>query len=129
MCLQVSEKVRASNLPTIVINDTHRLAPWADALYSCDAKWWQHHAAEALKFPGLKITQDLCVEFPQVLRLTNSGRDGFDPDPSCIRTGNNSGYQALHIAVQAGAARVLLCGYDMRAIDSKLHWFGRSTRR
>lgn len=124
MNLSVAEKVRASKLPTIVINDTHRLAPWADALYSCDSKWWLYHAQDALRFQGLKITQDICVPFPQVLCIQNSGSEGFDPDPARLRTGHNSGYQALHIAIHAGACRVLLCGFDMRVRGSEVHWFG-----
>jgi hypothetical protein len=37
-----------------------------------------------------------------------------------VRTGGNSGYQALHIAMHGGAVRVLLCGYDMQGC----HWHG-----
>jgi hypothetical protein len=55
-----------------------------------------------------------------VLQLLNSGETGFDPDPHCLRTGGNGGYQALHLAVHAGAARVLLFGFDMRGS----HWHG-----
>ena len=40
-----------------------------------------------------------------------------------IRTGGNSGYQAVHIAAQAGARRILLCGFDMSA-DRGAHWHG-----
>jgi hypothetical protein len=124
MSQAVSDRVRESKLPTIVVSDTHRLAPWADALYSCDAKWWVTHREDALNFKGLKITQDDSVPFPQVMLLRRTGHEGFDPDPGCIRSGYNSGYQALHIAVQAGATRVLLCGYDMRWIGRQSHWFG-----
>lgn len=120
MSQQVAEKVRQSKLPTIVINDTHRLAPWADALYACDARWWLHHAQAALKFQGLKITHDDGLPWADVLQIQSSGKEGFDPDPAFIRTGNNSGYQALHIAIHAGAKRILLCGYDMKGG----HWFG-----
>jgi len=30
----------------------------------------------------------------------------------------------VNLAVQLGAARILLLGYDMRAVDGKTHWFG-----
>ena len=123
MSQAIAERVRASSLPAIVINDTHRLAPWADALYACDGRWWAYHAQEALKFAGLKITHDQSVPQDAVLWIPSSGRSGFDPDPSFTRTGNNSGYQALHIAIHAGAARVLLFGFDMHARAGK-HWFG-----
>ena len=29
-------------------------APWADALYAADAKWWKCYADRALKFAGIK---------------------------------------------------------------------------
>lgn len=104
----------------IAVQDAFRLAPWADMLYGCDSAWWLHHRETALKFAGLKVSCD-DVPLPAVLKLKQSGTQGFDPDPACIRTGRNSGYQALHIAARAGASRVLLCGYDMQGS----HFFGR----
>jgi len=120
MSADVARLVRAANIPTIAINDTAKLAPWADILYICDYAFWMHHAAWALNFAGLKVTCDDSVPFDQVLCLKQTGTSGFDPDPRYIRTGNNGGYQSLHIAIQAGAKRVLLCGYDMQGG----HWFG-----
>jgi len=107
------------NIPTIVINDTFRLAPWAALLYAADAAWWQANP-DALAFAGLKVTVD---SVPGVEALRNTGSTGFDPDPQCIRTGSNSGYQGVHIAAQAGATRILLCGFDMTA-KRGAHWFG-----
>jgi hypothetical protein len=117
MTPHVAAAVRS--VPTIVINDTFRLAPWAALLYAADAAWWQANPA-ALAFAGLKVTVD---SVPGVESLRNTGSAGFDPDPGCIRTGSNSGYQGVHIAAQAGAARILLCGFDMSAARGA-HWFG-----
>lgn len=121
MSADVARLVRAADIPTIAINDTAKLALWANMMYACDYAFWMHHAEWALKFPRLKATCDDSVPFPQVLCVKNTGTSGFDPDPSCLRTGNNSGYQALHIAIHAGAKRILLCGYDMKGG----HWFGK----
>jgi hypothetical protein len=33
-------------------------------LYHTDAQWWRHHCDTALKFEGLKVTQDENCEFP-----------------------------------------------------------------
>jgi hypothetical protein len=107
------------NVPTIAINNTFELAPDADLLYACDAKCWQHYG-RALAFKGLKVTIDPSLPSRSVKLLHNSGQSGFDPDPANLRTGLNSGYQALHLAVHAGAKRILLLGYDMRG----QHWFG-----
>jgi hypothetical protein len=49
-------------------------------------------------------------------------------DPSAVRTGFNSGYQAINLAVHLGASRIVLLGYDMR-VDQKRrsrdHFFGQ----
>lgn len=122
MCEAIAEKVRG--LPTIVINRTFELAPWADVLYAADSRFWRNWPG-AVEFAGLKVSVEPTKNFAygdpppkgvKALRVT--GITGFDPDPSCIRTGYNSGYQALHFVVHTGAARVLLCGYDMRGT----HW-------
>lgn len=41
-----------------------------------------------------------------------------------IGWGGNGGFHALNIALQFGASRVILVGYDMR-VDLGVHWHGR----
>lgn len=119
-----ADMVRAAGIPAIAINSTFRLAPWAWMLYGADSEWWEHRDnADARQFAGIKAT---CTTFGPTCKiegmryLRHTGRSGFDPDPSSVRTGGNSGFQALHIAVHAGAARVLLLGMDMEGC----HWHG-----
>lgn len=121
MSQDIADAVRASGVPALVTNETFRLAPWADLLFAADSAWWSSRAQDALKFPGLKVTTNESTPFRQVLHLRAGERLGFDPDPSRLATGGNGGYQALHIAVHAGAARVLLFGFDMRGG----HWHGQ----
>lgn len=117
---------KCKHLRTIAINNTFQLAPWADMLYAADDKWWR--LTEGWReFVGLKVTCDNVdpkrtgAWFKELLYLRHTGAEGFDPDPSCIKTGRNSGYQAIHIAAHAGAKRILLCGMDMRGG----HWHGQ----
>lgn len=42
-----------------------------------------------------------------------------------IGGGGNSGFQALNLAVQLGATRVLLIGFDMHDRGG-VHWYGRN---
>lgn len=114
MSCAVADEVHAAGIPAIVINNTYLLAPWAYMLYAADEAWWRKNP-EALEFQGLKVSVG---EFRGVLRLNNTGKQGFDADPRNVRTGSNSGYQAVHIAAQAGAARILLCGFNMGGA----HW-------
>lgn len=69
----------------------------------------------------------MMVSDPNVFMLHNAdsdGREGLSERPNAITTGRNSGYQAINIAVLAGAKKILLLGYDMRFKDGKSHWFG-----
>lgn len=120
MSAEVAEQVRRAGIPAVVVNNTFRLAPWAQMLYAADTEWWQH-TQDARKFAGLKVSVDSGAPIKGVHLLRPTGDTGFDPDPTCIRTGGNSGYQAVHVAAQAGAARILLCGFDMRGE----HWHTR----
>lgn len=107
----------------IAVNDAYKLAPWADVLYACDRKWWGWHDGVP-GFQGLKLTLE-APEYPGIRQLRNTGAEGYDPDLSCLRTGSNSGYQAIHLAVHFGAARVVLLGYDMKlGGNGETHWFG-----
>jgi hypothetical protein len=44
----------------IAINDSYKLAPWAQHMYACDQQWWGWHEddPELLAFKGKKWTQD-----------------------------------------------------------------------
>jgi hypothetical protein len=109
----------------LVINDGYRLAPWADVLYACDAKWWDRHDGVP-SFEGLKfamIEREYC-KWSDIQMLGWSGEHGFEPDPSSLRSGRNSGHQAIQLAVKLGATRIVLLGYDMQPTGGQQHWFG-----
>lgn len=113
----------------IAINDAYRLAPWADALYACDAKWWGWHEGVP-DFAGPKWSlehsawNNYRAKYPDVQRLRMTGPNGLEHDPTGLRSGRNSGYQAINLAYHYGAARILLLGYDMQRSDGKSHFFG-----
>jgi hypothetical protein len=110
----------------IAVNDGYRLAAWADALYGCDAEWWGWHRGVPT-FAGLKYAlEPQPTVWPDVQVLRNTGPTGLETDPTALRTGRNSGYQALNLAVHLGAARVLLLGFDLSPDrNGREHWFGR----
>jgi hypothetical protein len=117
------ELVRAHKLPCIAINNSVVLAPWADALFAADVSWWCRYQSVGLAFQGLKTTTHDSVPFEQVKLLRPTGFKGYDHTPGTIRTGINSGYQATHVAMQAGASRILLLGVDM-SVKHGVHWHG-----
>ena len=140
----------------IAVNDSYLLAPWADLHYFCDAKWYEWHRqfespAQALfgreramalfhGFPGIRVTLEPSAVLRKyepslkVLRNDSSPPDvkprpeGLCLEPDGVRTGRNSGYQVINLAVHTGVRRILLLGYDMGAVDGKTHWFGEHPR-
>jgi hypothetical protein len=113
--------VRGKVQAVVAINDSHRIAPWADVLYSSDRRWWSHYKGigsgvgkknpPATKWTGVKI-------------LRNTGYLGIDTSPDALRNGRNSGYAAINLAVHLGAKRILLLGYNMSYKGNRAHFFG-----
>jgi len=93
----------------IVVNTTFRLAPWADALYALDEKWWEVHGAEA----AAEFSGD---------RMSATGVAGVRRVP--ITRFGNSGADAIAAAVFYGARRVVLLGYDCQKTNGMTHWHG-----
>jgi len=101
----------------IAIKEAYLLAPWAEVLYAGDAKWWRGYQG-APDFTGLKYTieqdpeQEPMGDWPGLQVLRNTGAEGLELKPTGLRTGYNSGFQALNLAVHLGVARVILLGFD-----------------
>jgi hypothetical protein len=108
----------------IAVKDAIRLAPWADALYACDARWWKQYG-QTLTFAWERrfALEPKASDWAQVLR--NTGELGLERQPDGLRTGKNSGYQAINLAVHFGARRIVLLGYDMQPDRNQHHWFGK----
>lgn len=101
----------------IAINYMYRYAPWADYLYGADYLWWIRPDVDGAKgFQGKKLTvsPEVLGHYPDVTLLDRTGREGFEPEPGKIRTGGHGGFAALHFAIQQGAEKVLLLGYDLQ---------------
>lgn len=124
-------------LPVLAIKENVDLCPWADVVYGCDRAWWKHR--KGLKdFGGVKIAHDPRVrgDFPDVNLITipkvkERGQDRYCNDllidvPGTIGGGCNSGFQAINLAVQFGAIRILLTGFDMH-VRGEVHWYGKNT--
>ena len=107
--------------------------PWADVLYGCDAKWWNSHDGCA-DFTGDKWSthskhscSDDKIETAEKygLRLVKGvAGAGFSTDSSVIHYGDNSGFQALNLAILLGSPYIVLVGFDMRHVSGKSHFFG-----
>jgi hypothetical protein len=143
--LEQLEIVRAARerdlVRVIVVNDMYLVAPWADVVYFADFKWWKWHsdgvdkswlwakfskstvAAAFREFRGQKITikHVPVAKGDDIFSLENGGTDGVSLDPFKIKTGGNSGYQAINIAALSGGNPILLVGYDMKFSGGRSH--------
>lgn len=90
-------------------------------------EWWRAHGGVpqfsgtkiGLKSPGLH--PDWNVHQVETVRAEDrilTERFGV------IGWGGNSGFHAINLAVQFGASRIILVGYDM-CLDHGVHWHGR----
>jgi hypothetical protein len=94
----------------IAVNNSWRLAPFADVLFGCDAAWWFHHDG-VREFAGHRVTCSpaACRRF---------GLEMF------ITRGSNSGIRAVRLAEHFGARSILLVGFDMH-VAGGVHWHER----
>lgn len=115
-------------LPVLAIKKNIELCPWADVVYGCDAPWW--HSVRGLpEYRGIKISQAqaLVSKFAdiKIAKVEPKSNDILVDEPMTIGAGGNSGFQAVNLAVQFGASRILLVGYDM-GDRGGIHWYGRN---
>lgn len=107
------------------------MAPRSGVLYACDLKWWESASGQRAirEFPGLKITQDARAADRYGLRRValDSADHEISMLPGRIGSGGNGGFQALNLALQFGASKIILLGFDMR-VDRGLHWHGQHGR-
>jgi hypothetical protein len=113
----------------IAINDSYRVAPWADLLYFADPQWWLwHHDDYYFKsFTGQTVTVADTQKVPPAKtlhRLDIRAGQGLSSDPTKVHAGLNSGYQCINIAYLAGAKRIVLLGFDMHFPGGVSHWHG-----
>jgi hypothetical protein len=130
----------AGKVRCIAVNDTYLWAPWADVSYFADAQFWGWHSAGIDKpllglraehvrkrfaaFAGEKCSigvvgnrlEDIKIEDEAVHVLKNNRTTyqelSLDPQYLATAQGKNGGFQALNLAVLAGAKEIILLGFD-----------------
>jgi hypothetical protein len=145
----VEREYRVGALRCIAVNDAYLWAPWADVLYFADSHFWRWHE-EGIDKPALDLTaaevrERFAAFAGQKCTIANSGANvtdervhmlqnrgtiwGLSRDPRALVEGRNSGFQALNLAILAGARRVLLLGFDGKpAEDGRTHALGGHPR-
>jgi len=117
LCLEDCELVKESGFKTLVTNNTYQLCDWADGLFAFDLRWWMKYKDEVKesKFSGMKLTYSYNARALDLISL--DGSEWFEHF-------GNSGSSIISLAINAGAKRVVLLGYDCMKEDGKSHWHG-----
>lgn len=111
----------------IAINDSWKLAPWADWLHACDFSWWRANEGRQ-DFTGIKTCVDRRIGQQQDWGVHHLKCRKHD-DRAILNSfcevgwGGNSGFHAMQIAAQTGCRKIILIGFDM-SIRHGLHWHG-----
>ena len=110
----------------LAINDGVRAAPWADAIYAAEQKWWDWNKAALQYLPRLKVTcSPTAAMAHQLIYVEPRMEFGLCLDPGGIAHGGHSGYGGVNVARHLGAKRIILLGYDMQpGPQGEHHFFG-----
>lgn len=111
----------------ITVKSAWRLAPWCDVILGIDKGWWLANSGVP-EFKGLKVTPSPTAARVFGLRQVRlkaraeilTGETGV---LGCgLRTGGgHSGFQAINLAIQFGAKKIVLVGFDM-TLAGGAHW-------
>lgn len=99
-------------------------------VYGCDSAWWKFRNGLP-EFAGLKVCYggNGLDGYKEIRRIAIDKRKDellLSKNSGLTGSGGNSGFQALNLAVQWGAKRILLIGFDM-SLSGGIHWYGKNT--
>lgn len=109
---------------TISIGDAGRVMMRSPSvLYHADAKWWDYY--DFAHLPRTLLVSMEKTRHPEVFNVRRSpNRTGLDLNFPYLVTGNNSGYQAINLAMYCNPKEIILVGYDMKDRDGKHNVIG-----
>ena len=94
----------------VAVNCGIFFAPWAAHLFACDAVWWRYYAPKVKWFKGERISRTGKMDGVKIWR-----------GKGWARTGGNSGHMAIQYAVDQGAKKIVLLGFDQQKTGGKAH--------
>lgn len=108
LTLEQCRAVEQSGHPTIAVNNSWTRAPHAKILYAGDLAWWDEYHA-GCTFTGERWTASPRAADKYGLKLHRR----YGP--------HSSGQRAIELAIELGARRVVLLGYDCH-VNNGTHW-------
>lgn len=123
---QIRSLHAAGDVRVIAINTTAYLAPWADVIFGADVTWWDRQAeliGDSEAPSGKLWTSSVTAARRHRLHLARVvTAPGLSRLRGVLHHGGNGGYQAIGLAQQFGASRIILLGFDMQHTDGRAHW-------
>lgn len=129
-CEIVRQAHAAARCRVIVVNSSFVSVPFADVLYAGDFAWWVHYERQlkAKKWTAFHGERWSCSQSAasryKLNFIAGYQGPGISRNKGRIHLGGNSGYAAVSLAVEFGAARIVLLGYDMQRTGNRSHHHG-----
>lgn len=115
----------------IALNSAYQYVDGDAVLYWADASWGQREEVNLLSHPSKykfssRLNADTMIHANRTgvggcHWLKRTGNFGYDSNVNHVR-GNNSGGHAINFAINLGAYRIILLGFDMSYTGSKSHF-------
>jgi hypothetical protein len=111
----------------IAVNMSYQLGNWIDVLFFGDDGFWKTQKEGILKFQGLRVSfESEKIRDDRVKLVSRNPRkkQGITFSPKGLLSWNfNSGAAAINLAIQFGAKRIILLGFDMYLdASNNQHW-------
>lgn len=133
--LQPNDLPKLKGKRVIAVNQAFREYPQADLLYFGDGQFYRDNYKAIRGFGGIIVTSYTTAPpdgkgWPNVRRVGRSKRMGIElTKKGFISWNNNSGASAINLAYWLGAKRVVLLGFDMKAVAGKHNWHSHYRKR
>lgn len=119
----------------IGVNAGFLLGDFISVLYYCDRQFFRVFWRKIIQFKNLKVTDCGSIDRPlrhlslNVKRMNRDSRNmGLSTDPHVVRWNHSSGAAAINFATLAGAKKIYLLGFDMKADgQGRTHWHRTNT--
>ena len=106
----------------IAVNRAFEKVPMAEIIYFSDLRFWTWNQEALVRHPARKISCMRKLRHRSIEIVESTGIAGLELESGKIRTGNNSGYAAINVAVHEGAKEIVLLGFDMGFTHGRCHW-------
>jgi hypothetical protein len=112
----------------IGVNTAFLIGDWIDLCFFGDKGFFKKYKEQLAKFSGLKVTcqgayRSEGIRWVKVLQKNPKKLEGISSHPTTVCWNSNSGAAAISVAANAGAARIILLGFDMKLSDDGCQWW------